>query len=231
MSGNTTVLVVGQILSLITTLVGLAVILFRESRAHRWANEDRQALARGQMQMSVQMTEGNVQAAQAYKEANAVNQKIEHLNSQLLAHTMATEPTRVLIVDDDLVSVRLATVTLRAAGVRVLVAGTEAETIAALTWHPHVILMDVALTDTVTNAGLYITQRLVESDPSVVVVLFSAAQLPTNVIKASGAKGAIWKPISIATFANEVDGYRVRPPSTPSPIAPITPTPITPPAA
>jgi hypothetical protein len=45
-SENTTVIIVGQIAILITTLAGFAIQIYRENRARKWAKEDAEALAK-----------------------------------------------------------------------------------------------------------------------------------------------------------------------------------------
>lgn len=222
MSGDNFALIVGQIVGVITTIVGIGVMLYRENRNRRWDKEDRNvvaaetrhALRNSHAVLASQITQGAKHAEDAFHEANAVNNKIRDLNARLLEQGLASKagrtPTRVLVVDDDPVSIRLASLVLRAAGARVLTAGTEAETYAALVWEPHVILMDIELTSVVSQAGIGIAQRLAASHPNIPVVLFTAHRLRDKEVTAAGVAGTIGKPIDIDTFAATVEGYRAK---------------------
>lgn len=115
----------------------------------------------------------------------------------------------VLIVDDNAVNSKLASLTLRLAGYDVQTAGDATEALAILEHFPaRLILMDIQLPG---MDGLELTRRL-KADPamrdvSIVAITSYAMKGDEDRALAAGCDGYLAKPIDTRTFADTVAGY------------------------
>jgi CheY-like chemotaxis protein len=135
--------------------------------------------------------------------------KVEVVNNPLVTSTAvpALPPSRVLIVDDDPATVKLATLLLTQAGVETQATDDETGLVDALSaFHPQLVLMDLTLYAD-PDAGVRLTRWLSVEHPEILVVLMSATVLSAAAVKATGAIGAIWKPIDPDAFAATVGAY------------------------
>ena len=129
---------------------------------------------------------------------------------------------RVLVVDDNLLNLELASAMLRVAGIEPLTAA-DADTGLALARRerPDIVLMDVQMPHV---DGLEATRRL-KSDPAtaaIPVIAFTAFAMAGDEARflAAGCDGFISKPIELASFAAQVLDYlvpKMRSPASPSP--------------
>ena len=116
---------------------------------------------------------------------------------------------RVLIVEDSLATVDLATFVLNAAGFAVQSAADVGSLIAQLLlFKPDLILMDIQMPG---MDGLELTRRL-KTDPltrHIVVVAFTAFAMSGDEAKmrAAGCDGYIAKPFDVASFAATVHAH------------------------
>jgi two-component system cell cycle response regulator DivK len=120
-----------------------------------------------------------------------------------------TEPSLVLIVDDNRKNLKLAGDVLRAAGFRTLEAESGAEGIALASEHlPDVVLMDIRLPDMDgTDAARAIGSEA--RTTRIPVVALSALPLEGNGdwFLAAGFAGYLEKPINIGEFPDQVRAY------------------------
>lgn len=120
-----------------------------------------------------------------------------------------TSPVRILVVDDNLVNLELATFALELDGFEVVTATDVRSFRAALALHPpDLVLMDVQLPGT---DGLTLTRAL-KADPAtasipVVAVTAYAMKGDEQRVVDAGCDGYISKPIDVATFARQVRRY------------------------
>jgi CheY-like chemotaxis protein len=117
-----------------------------------------------------------------------------------------SNPPRVLVVDDGLLNVELATYLLTKAGMQVASALDGSGVLAQVAaFAPDLVLMDIQLPGL---DGLALTQQL-RTQPAtrlLVIVAFTAYAMKGDREKflAGGCDGYIGKPIDVATFADEV---------------------------
>ena len=115
----------------------------------------------------------------------------------------------ILIVDDNPVNARLASLTLELAGFKVQTAADAQQALDAIAQTlPRLILMDVQLPG---MDGLELTRRL-KADPAtaaipVVAITSYAMRGDEERVRAAGCDGYIAKPIDTRTFAATVDGF------------------------
>lgn len=113
---------------------------------------------------------------------------------------------RALVVDDQPISLRLATFVLQSQGFVVAGAGSAEEAIAVTaTFKPEVILMDIQMPEV---DGLEAVRRL-RADPDtrgLVIVALTAYAMKGDdqVMRAAGCDGYLAKPIDVATFGASV---------------------------
>ena len=113
---------------------------------------------------------------------------------------------RALVVDDQPINLKLATVVLQSQGFLVESAGSAAEAIAVTaTFRPEVILMDIQMPEV---DGLEAVRRL-RADPDtrgLVIVALTAYAMKGDeqVMRAAGCDGYLAKPIDVATFGASV---------------------------
>lgn len=118
---------------------------------------------------------------------------------------------KILIVDDNLLNVKLARVVLEADGFEVATAGDAAEARSLLEFFlPRLILMDIQLPGL---DGLSFTRQL-KSDPGtapIVVVALTSYAMKGDEQKAlaSGCAGYLTKPIDTRTLGREVRSFLV----------------------
>jgi two-component system cell cycle response regulator DivK len=117
----------------------------------------------------------------------------------------------VLIVDDNVKNLKLATDVLRAAGFRTLEAASGAEAIAHADEHgPDVILLDLRLPD-LDGTEVVRELRSRERTARIAVVAVSAlSNVDREWVSSSGFDGYIEKPISVRERPDQVRSY-VRP--------------------
>lgn len=122
------------------------------------------------------------------------------------------EQTRILIVDDNPVNLKLIRVLLAGEGYRVRVAADAEEALEALReFHPQMILMDIQLPGI---DGLELTRRL-KADPStrdisVIGLTAFAMKGDEERILAAGCDGYIPKPVDTRTLPAQIRGYLKR---------------------
>jgi CheY-like chemotaxis protein len=113
---------------------------------------------------------------------------------------------RALVVDDQPINLKLATVVLQSQGFVVAGAGSADEAIAVTaTFKPEVILMDIQMPEV---DGLEAVRRL-RADPDtrgLVIVALTAYAMKGDeqVMRAAGCDGYLAKPIDVATFGASV---------------------------
>jgi CheY-like chemotaxis protein len=113
---------------------------------------------------------------------------------------------RALVVDDQPINLKLATVVLQSQGFVVATAGSAGEAIAVTaTFRPEVILMDIQMPEV---DGLEAVRRL-RADPDtrgLVIVALTAYAMKGDeqVMRAAGCDGYLAKPIDVATFGASV---------------------------
>ncbi len=118
----------------------------------------------------------------------------------------------VLVVDDNVVNLKLAREILTACGYDVIEAATGAEAISrAQEHHPGLVLLDMALPDI---DGLEVLARLrsLPSTKDLPIVAMTAQAMVGDRERflAAGCDGYIGKPISVRTLALEVERYFAR---------------------
>lgn len=113
---------------------------------------------------------------------------------------------RILVVEDDPASAKLAVLLLRMSHLEVMSIGTAADFPGALEWKPDLVLMDLRLGND-PLAGEKLTRYLRRDHPSILVVILSADALTASQISEMGATAAIWKPIDPDTFGQTVRAY------------------------
>lgn len=129
------------------------------------------------------------------------------MNREASQGTMAVES--ILIVDDNLVNLRLAQVILEAEGYNVRTAADAEEALVVLeATFPRMILMDLQLPG---MDGLELTRRL-RADPqtrSVVILALTAYAMKGDAEKAmqAGCDGYITKPIDTRTLSATIAAY------------------------
>lgn len=95
----------------VTTMIGIAVALYKEARNRRWDLEDRaeqrRVLAEANKQLTDQITESNKLSADALKAANGFNQKLIELKElfntverDVRNSTRTTDATLALVTED-----------------------------------------------------------------------------------------------------------------------------------
>lgn len=108
----------------------------------------------------------------------------------------------ILIIDDNVINLKLVKVLLSAEGYKLKTAGNAKEALALLkTYRPNLILMDIQLPD---MDGLTLTRQL-RNDPdfhNIVILAITAFSIKGDAEKvmAAGCDGYISKPIDIKTF-------------------------------
>jgi CheY-like chemotaxis protein len=115
----------------------------------------------------------------------------------------------VLLIEDNLMNMELATDLLEAAGFKVLKAERAEDGIAlAVTEHPDIILMDIALPG---MDGLEATRRIKRDDRTteipIVALTASAMRGDDDRARSAGCCGYIAKPIDTRKFAKTVAMY------------------------
>jgi two-component system, cell cycle response regulator DivK len=120
---------------------------------------------------------------------------------------MAGEP--ILIVDDNLINLKLARVTLAAEGYQVRTAEDAAEALAVLKeFRPRLILMDVQMPGV---DGLELSRRLKAAPETqdIVIVALTAYAMKGDAEKAlaAGCDGYISKPVDTRTLPSRVADY------------------------
>jgi CheY-like chemotaxis protein len=117
--------------------------------------------------------------------------------------------SRILIVDDNAVNLKLAASLLEFAGHQILRAGDATEAMAVIgRTQPELILMDIGLPG---MDGLTLTRRL-KADPAtraIPIVALTSYAMKGDEEKAreAGCDGYITKPIDTRKFADQVAGY------------------------
>jgi CheY-like chemotaxis protein len=116
---------------------------------------------------------------------------------------------RVLVVDDNIVNLRLTSDVLEAAGFEVASAGSAEEALASLAvTTPDLVLMDIGLPG---MDGLTLARRLKAEQrfSSVRIVALTAFAMKADRTRAlaAGCDGYISKPINTRTFAKEIGAY------------------------
>ena len=120
----------------------------------------------------------------------------------------APRPPRVLVVDDNLFNLELASYVLAADGLAVATAGDADEALCRIAdFQPDLILMDIQLPG---MDGLTLTRQL-KADPAtrpILVVAFTAYAMKGDeaAMRAAGCDGYLAKPIDVARFAAQVRG-------------------------
>jgi CheY-like chemotaxis protein len=122
----------------------------------------------------------------------------------------------VLIVDDNPVNTKLASLTLRLAGYDVKTAGDAQEALEVLrSFEPALILMDIQMPG---MDGLELTRQL-KSDPAkrdvrIVAITSYAMKGDEDKALSAGCDGYLPKPIDTRTFADTVAGFLAAPRAT-----------------
>jgi hypothetical protein len=70
---------IGHLVLLVTTLAGIAIQVYRENRARRWALEDRRLAAAQRAHLEQKLDENTEISREAFREANDVNRKIAEI--------------------------------------------------------------------------------------------------------------------------------------------------------
>jgi CheY-like chemotaxis protein len=123
----------------------------------------------------------------------------------------STPAPLVLIVDDNAKNRKLARDVLRAAGLRTLEAATGAEAVALTADQlPDVVLLDLRLPDMDgAEVARELRDRAATRGIPVVALSASRSDADADELHAAGIAGYLEKPISVATFPDQVRGYCV----------------------
>lgn len=222
-------IIVGIAASTITSILTFATLVFnarqarlREERARQWDIEDRAHAVQLASDERTQQTAGLHKAISAvagkadaaYKEANSVNEKIRHLNEAIVAPPSSLVKARVLVVDDDPSSNKLAAILLGNSGLDTELVRSDADARLSLTAGiPDLVLCDIMLStlkqtpETTDLSGIRLARWIHRTWPALPIVMYSGMQLNADDIEDCGAVGAIWKPIDPSTFAATVRSY------------------------
>ncbi|WP_052594970.1 response regulator transcription factor [Luteipulveratus mongoliensis] len=121
-----------------------------------------------------------------------------------------SEPSRILLVDDDLTIAEPLSRALRREGFTVDAAGTGAEALEALGSRPHLVILDLGLPD---MDGLDICRQLRRGGHHMPVLILSARSAAMDIIVGldAGADEYVTKPFRFSELMARVHGLLHRP--------------------
>lgn len=135
---------------------------------------------------------------------------------ELPPYRAAMIPSRVLVVDDDPSAAEFCCDLLRSQGYEVEISGSAEEAMARIdAWHPHLVLLDVALPG---EDGTAMARRLAErgNGAGVPIVLFTALTSDTidesELRRTTGVRAVLYKPCRPKTMLQTIrDTLDLRP--------------------